>query len=262
MPTEHSVSSGECLSSIAYQRGFFWETLWNHGENAALKDKRSDPNVLMEGDVVHIPDLTEGDESCASDQEHAFELKGVPARVNIRVQRPKPPEKPAGGGGGGAGGGAGGLSVPGLPTDEADDGTSELSDPEFKQEEEEFEPVANAPYVFEVDGEVVDEGSSDGDGKVSIPIIPNARTGKLIFHRGKPEEYVLEMDLGGMDPVEEVTGVRKRLINLGYFCGADGAEDAADLRSALTCFQQDQSLEATGELDDSTRDKLKELHGS
>jgi len=154
------------------------------------------------------------------------------------------------------------LSVPSLPTDEADDGTSELSDPEFKPEETEFEPVANAPYVFEVDGQVVDEGSSDGDGKVSIPIIPNARTGKLIFHRGEPEEYVLEMDLGGMDPLEEVTGVRKRLVNLGYFCSADGPENAPDLSSALRCFQQDNSMEPTGELDDSTRDKLKELHGS
>lgn len=256
MPIEHTVSSGECISSIAYQHGFFWETLWNHGKNSALKKKRCDPNILMEGDVVHIPDLTLGDESCASEQEHAFELKGVPARVNIRVQRPKPKEKPASGGGGG------GMAVPSLPTDEADDGTSALSDPEFKPEETEFEPVANAPYVFEVDGELVDEGSSDGDGKVSIPIIPNARSGKLTFHRGKPEEYVLEMNLGGMDPVEELAGVRKRLVNLGYFCSAEGAEDAPDLRSALTCFQQDNSLEATGELNDSTRGKLKELHGS
>jgi len=260
MPTDHSVSSGECISSIAYQYGFFWETLWNHADNAALKDKRSDPNVLMVGDVVHVPDLTQGDESCASDQEHKFELKGVPARVNILVQRPKPPEKPAAADGGGGGGG--GPSVPGLPTDEADDGTSELSDPEFKPEEVEFEPVANAPYVFEVDGVVVDEGSSDGEGKVSIPIIPNARNGKLIFHRGKPEEFILEMDLGGMDPVEEVTGVRKRLVNLGYFCSADGPEDGADLRSALSCFQRDNEIEPTGDLDDSTRDKLRELHGS
>lgn len=261
MPTEHPVSSGECISSIAFQNGFFWETLWNHADNAELKEKRGDPNVLLEGDVVHIPDLTEGDESCASDQEHAFKLKGVPARLNLKIQRPKPPEKPAGADGGGAG--DGGLpSVPGLPTDETDDGTSGMEDPEFKPTETEFEPVANAPYVFEVEGVVVDEGSSDGDGKVSIAIVPDARSGKLIFHRGKPEEFVLELDLGVMDPVTEVSGVRKRLSNLGYFCSQVGSEDADDLRSAVICFQNDNSLEPTGGVDDELRDKLKELHGS
>ena len=28
------------MSSIAYSRGFFWETLWNLSENADLKNER------------------------------------------------------------------------------------------------------------------------------------------------------------------------------------------------------------------------------
>jgi hypothetical protein len=85
MPEDYTVSAGECMNSIAFEHGFFWETLWNHANNASLKQLRGDPSVLMAGDVVHIPDLTVRDESCAAEQKHRFRLKGVPAKVKIRV---------------------------------------------------------------------------------------------------------------------------------------------------------------------------------
>jgi hypothetical protein len=85
MAKDYTVGPGDCISSIAFKSGFFWETLWNHGGNAALKSKRKDPNVLLDGDVVHIPDLTGKDESCATENRHKFKLKGVPAKLKIRV---------------------------------------------------------------------------------------------------------------------------------------------------------------------------------
>jgi hypothetical protein len=85
MPEDYTVSAGECMHSIAFEHGFFWETLWNHANNSALKQERKDPSVLREGDVVHIPDLTVREESCAAEQTHRFRLKGVPAKVKIRV---------------------------------------------------------------------------------------------------------------------------------------------------------------------------------
>ena len=62
------MTSGDCFNSISYDRGFFWETLWNHGKNAGLKSKRKDPNILKEGDIVHIPDLTVKEEQGATEQ--------------------------------------------------------------------------------------------------------------------------------------------------------------------------------------------------
>ncbi|MGC9973362.1 MAG: LysM domain-containing protein [Bryobacteraceae bacterium] len=52
----HVVKQGDCMSSIADQYGFFWETLWNHERNAQLKERRKNPNVLMAGDpaVLHL----------------------------------------------------------------------------------------------------------------------------------------------------------------------------------------------------------------
>jgi hypothetical protein len=85
MPEDYQVSQGDCIGSIAYDRGFFWETIWNHADNADLKSRRQDPSVLMEGDVVHIPDLTIKEVSAADKARHKFRRKGVPAKAKIRV---------------------------------------------------------------------------------------------------------------------------------------------------------------------------------
>src|SRR5882724_8132013 len=125
MAEDYEVKPGDCVSSIAYSRGFFWETLWNHPSNAALKNARKDPNILNPGDILHIPDLTPNEESCANEQDHAFKLKGVPAKLKLKVMRQKakkapPPSSSAPAGGGGALGGLGAMvssvaSAVGLP---------------------------------------------------------------------------------------------------------------------------------------------------
>ena len=56
MPINHTVRAGDCISSIAFERGFFPDTIWNHGDNSDLKTRREDPNVLLPGDVVVVPD--------------------------------------------------------------------------------------------------------------------------------------------------------------------------------------------------------------
>lgn len=82
---DHVVTEGECMDSIALRYGFFWETLWNHGENAELKREREDPFVLLPGDRVHIPEKRRRDESGATDQRHRFRRKGVPSMFQVRV---------------------------------------------------------------------------------------------------------------------------------------------------------------------------------
>lgn len=82
---EYKVKQGDCINSIAFKHGFFWETLWNHPKNAKLNLKRKDPSVLQEGDIVYIPDLTIKEESGTTEQRHKFRLKGVPAKIKIRL---------------------------------------------------------------------------------------------------------------------------------------------------------------------------------
>ena len=96
MPEDYVVQSGDCVTSVAAERGFYWETIWNHPQNAELKQKRGDPNILNEGDTLFIPDKELKEESCATDKKHKFLLKGVPAKLRMRVmEEPKPEDKPA-----------------------------------------------------------------------------------------------------------------------------------------------------------------------
>jgi LysM repeat protein len=47
MTTRYTVKQGDHLSSIAHEYGFpDYQTIWNHADNAQLKQKRKNPNVL------------------------------------------------------------------------------------------------------------------------------------------------------------------------------------------------------------------------
>jgi len=86
MPQDYTVEQGDCINSIAFDNGFAPKTLWNHPSNSDLKSQRKDPNVLMEGDVVHIPDITQKQESRPTDKRHKFVLNGVPAKLQLRFK--------------------------------------------------------------------------------------------------------------------------------------------------------------------------------
>lgn len=83
MATRHTVQQGECLSSIAEKYGFFIETLWNHPENAGLRELRDSPFVLHAGDGIFIPDLRQNDIECGTDRRHVFRRRGVPEHLRL-----------------------------------------------------------------------------------------------------------------------------------------------------------------------------------
>jgi N-acetylmuramoyl-L-alanine amidase len=87
MSTEYTVQSGDCLNSIGVRHGFTWQTLWNFSDNAELKSKRKDPNILYPGDVVMIRDESGKQESCATEATHKFKKKGVPAKLLVKIIR-------------------------------------------------------------------------------------------------------------------------------------------------------------------------------
>ncbi len=202
----YTVGANESIPSIAKENGFFWKTLWNHPDNAALKTKRKDPNVLMEGDEVTIPDLTLRQESGATEARHTFQLKGEPHIFKLRLTRMN-------------------------------------------------KPRANEPYVLKLDGKLI-RGQTDGNGLLQQPIPGNAKGGTLLLQNGK-EQYPI--CIGGMDPVDEISGLQHRLNNLGFPCEMDGNLGPRTKR-ALQQFQAQNNLPTTGKPDDATKGKLKSMH--
>lgn len=79
------VRDGDCMLSIAAQHGHVWETLWNHADNAEIKDARKDPSTLLAGDRITVPDIRLKEESRATEARHRFRKKGVPAKIKIRL---------------------------------------------------------------------------------------------------------------------------------------------------------------------------------
>jgi len=88
---DYKVKQGDCLASIAYRYGLFWEKVWNHPENLNLKEKRKDPNILYPGDIVFVPDKEEKQESGATEQKHTFRRKGVPEKLRIKLMAGEEP---------------------------------------------------------------------------------------------------------------------------------------------------------------------------
>ena len=93
MAETYTVQKGDCMESIAKQFGFGdYKVIYNHPQNAELKQNRPKPNLLKAGDSVFIPDIELKEENCSTDQKHTFELKRpkVKFRVTIKDDNDEP----------------------------------------------------------------------------------------------------------------------------------------------------------------------------
>lgn len=73
MADYYTVQQGDYISKIAKDNGFTdYTIIWNHPNNADLKNLRQNPNVLFPGDQVFIPDMEQKEESGATDKRHPF----------------------------------------------------------------------------------------------------------------------------------------------------------------------------------------------
>ncbi len=209
MAINYQVKQGDCISSIAFEHGFFPDTIWNHANNKQLKERRKDPNVLLPGDVVYIPDKQLKELSEPTNDVYKYRVMNVPAKFALRLLFNGAPRK-------------------------------------------------NEPYTLDIDGKVTN-GQTDGDGFVKLSISPSAKRGSLVVGTGANQtRYAL--NLGQLDPADQIAGVQKRLNNLGFKCGrADGTFNP-ETKAALEAFQAYAGLPITGELDDATKSKLKQEH--
>jgi hypothetical protein len=87
------VGNGESTSSLAKKNGFFWRTIWEHGENAELKAQRKDPNVLFADDEIFIPERELKDVSKPTEQKHKFKRKGEPCKLKVQLMKAGKPRK-------------------------------------------------------------------------------------------------------------------------------------------------------------------------
>jgi hypothetical protein len=211
---DYCVQQGDCIDSIASAHGLFWKTLWNHAGNAKLKSARKDPNLLLPGDRVTIPDLREKIEKRSTERRHTFVRLGTPAKLKFRL-----------------------LTADGKPR-------------------------RGVAYALRVEGATY-TGKTDQEGNVSVSISPLAKEGDLrVFDADGNETECHSLNLGGLDPVTNISGAQGRLRSLGFDCGDVNGELTPETQNAIRRFQEASNIPVTGELDSKTQEKLASIHGS
>jgi peptidoglycan hydrolase-like protein with peptidoglycan-binding domain len=113
------------------------------------------------------------------------------------------------------------------------------------------QPRAGVAYQLEIDG-ALKSGVTDSGGYIQQPLPPGAERGKLTVGAGSTRD-VYEIQFGSLDPFDTDTGVRGRLVNLGF--GGD------DMKEAIMAFQQKEGIPVTGEADAATQSRLQTRHG-
>jgi Putative peptidoglycan binding domain len=87
MPDSYIVEQGDHLSKIAKEHGFpDYRVIWDHPDNADLKKLRQNPNVLLPGDEVVIPDKEERIESGGTEKRHTFEVKTSTLKLRLVLE--------------------------------------------------------------------------------------------------------------------------------------------------------------------------------
>jgi hypothetical protein len=117
------------------------------------------------------------------------------------------------------------------------------------------EARASQSFILTIDGNVYN-GTTDAGGILELYVPATAKEGTLVIG---PDNFTVEIDFGHLDPITEISGLQKRLNNLGFFSSESGELDDAT-RDALADFQYAFGLDDTAEPDEATLAKLAEVH--
>jgi N-acetylmuramoyl-L-alanine amidase len=127
------------------------------------------------------------------------------------------------------------------------------------------QPYAGNNYRLKL-GDKTYQGTTGSDGLVSHPVSPTVRTGELTLWRAKnnPQDtYTWVLQVGHLNPIDTVSGVKQRLKNLGYHVGSIDENLDAVTTAAIANFQRHMGQSpANGELTEATRNSLVSLHNT
>jgi hypothetical protein len=81
---DYTVNQGDCIASIAFERGLHPDKIWNHPANSDLTSHRTTGYLLTPGETLKIPRKEIREETHAIDKRHRFKRKGVPEKLILQ----------------------------------------------------------------------------------------------------------------------------------------------------------------------------------
>ena len=135
---------------------------------------------------------------------------------------------------------------------------------QFKLIVEDFEGNALSAKKYDLEiGRTTILGTTGGDGLVEQNIDAAEKRGKLTvwLDDEKTKSIVFPLSIGSLDPYKENAGVQSRLNNLGYTCGKVDGKIGDRTKAAIKAFKTNNGLDKDDVLDDTTKNKLKEVFG-
>jgi N-acetylmuramoyl-L-alanine amidase len=118
-------------------------------------------------------------------------------------------------------------------------------------------PLSDLPYRLVLDDAAEYIGTLD-NGELRVKVCPTATHATLRVGEGD-EARVYELELGGLDPCDTVSGIQARLENLGYDPGPIDNIMGPLTSAAISAFQEDENdLNVNGKEDD--EDTIKRLN--
>jgi hypothetical protein len=233
----HTAVQGDTIAKLAKLKDVPSKVIWDDAKNKSdLRGgelKRTDPNLLLPGDPVEVPDLTIKKDSGGTEKKHKFKLADELCVLKIKLL----------------------------------DGNHKAH--------------ANMKFEILIDGvkvptsggptETVTTATTNGSGEIEVKNLrPESGVATLMY-----EGRTVELNIGWLDPIETSSGVLGRLQNLGYYRieMTDPLpvvpEADPELVAAVKAFQtqyvyttESDRDKITGTVDEKTRTKLKEIHGS
>lgn len=209
----------EDIQTIAFVNGIRdWRAIWDHPENARLRETRPNPLLLAHGDAVFVPDDTGS---------------VVVARTGSLARFQMAPEP------------------------------SDLRSVSLIIRDSRGNPFVEKRFQLSY-GDGLMEGMTSDRGEINCFIPYNQSAPILsVFPRDGNDrlKLVWPLQLGWLEPVDTVAGIKGRLHNLGYRIETIDNTESIDLHEAVRLFRARNSLPVSQEIDSQFRQRLQEDHG-
>jgi N-acetylmuramoyl-L-alanine amidase len=123
-------------------------------------------------------------------------------------------------------------------------------------------PLANTDYQLDVAGALY-LGRSDESGMLVQKIDASAKRAELtlFLDAQKKDTLFWSVDLGGLTPHSEISGIQARLNNLGYFCANESGDIDSTTNNAIKAFKINNGLTNDSVIDHALTSKLVSVYG-